>query len=48
LARWPDFQKQVAKLTMTVLLPPAFFVIFIALLLAVLLELVQEKESTAD
>jgi len=33
---------------MTVLLPPAFFVIFIALLLAVLLELVQEKESTAD
>jgi len=33
---------------MTVLLPPAFFVIFIALLLAVLLELAQEKESTSD
>jgi len=33
---------------MTVLLPPAFFVIFIALLLAVLLELVQEKEGVSD
>jgi hypothetical protein len=33
---------------MTVLLPPVFFVIFIALVLAVLLELVQEKESTSD
>jgi preprotein translocase subunit SecG len=33
---------------MTVLLPPVFFVIFIALVLAVLLQLVQEKESTSD
>jgi hypothetical protein len=33
---------------MTLLLPPVFSVIFIALLLAVLLELVQEKESTSD
>ena len=48
MANGPDFQKQVAKLTMTVLLPPVFFVIFIALVLAVLLELVQEKESTSD
>ena len=34
-----------ARLTMTVLLPPVFSVIFIALLLAVLLELVQESTS---
>jgi hypothetical protein len=33
---------------MTVLLPPVFFVIFIALVLAVLLALVQEKEGTSD
>jgi hypothetical protein len=33
---------------MTVLVPPVFFVIFIALVLAVLLQLVQEKEGASD